>query len=87
MEPTALMEEEPDAAMPDPGRRPEAMMDAEPEMAPRSTPMMMAEPTATAVPAGAMEPTAMPDEAMEEPTGDSTSHSLIHLPAAHPRTL
>ena len=61
MEPTALMEEEPDAAMPD-RPRPQAMMESEPDMIPKSTPMMMAERTATPEPEAMMEFTAMPDE-------------------------
>ena len=45
---------------------PEAMMEAEPDIIPKSTPMMMArtampEPTSTAIPGGIMEPTAMPE--------------------------
>ena len=54
-----MMEDEPEDAMPP---TPEAMMQAEPDIIPKSTPMMMAESTAmmefTAMP----EPTAMPDE-------------------------
>ena len=60
-----LMEDEPEDAMPP---TPEAMMEAEPDMIPKSTPMMMAERTATPEPEAMMEPTAMPEEAMEEPT-------------------
>ena len=47
---------------------PEAMMEAEPDIIPKSTPMMMAERTATPEPEAMMEPTAMPEEAREEPT-------------------
>ena len=47
---------------------PEAMMEAEPDMIPKSTPMMMAERTATPEPEAMMEPTAVPEEAREEPT-------------------
>ena len=47
---------------------PEAMMESEPDMIPKSTPMMMAERTATPEPEAMMEPTAMPEEAREEPT-------------------
>ena len=53
--------EEPDAAMPD-RPRPQAMMESEPDMIPKSTPMMMAERTATPEPEAMMEFTAMPDE-------------------------
>ena len=41
---------------------PEAMMESEPDMIPKSTPMMMAERTATPEPEAMMEPTAVPDE-------------------------
>ena len=47
---------------------PEAMMESEPDIIPKSTPMMMAERTATPEPEAMMEPTAMPEEAREEPT-------------------
>ena len=47
---------------------PEAMMESEPDMIPKSTPMMMAERTATPEPEAMMEPTAVPEEAREEPT-------------------
>ena len=47
---------------------PEAMMEAEPDIIPKSTPMMMAERTATPEPEAMMEPTAVPEEAREEPT-------------------
>ena len=47
---------------------PEAMMQSEPDIIPKSTPMMMAERTATPEPEAMMEPTAMPEEAREEPT-------------------
>ena len=58
--PAPMTEDEPEDAMMAP--TPQAMMEAEPDIIPKSTPMMMAEPTAmmefTAMP----EPTAMPDE-------------------------
>ena len=57
--PAPMMEDEPEDAMPS---TPEAMMESEPDIIPKSTPMMILEPTAM------MEFTAMPDEAMEEPT-------------------
>ena len=41
---------------------PEAMMESEPDIIPKSTPMMMAERTATPEPEAMMEPTAVPDE-------------------------
>ena len=47
---------------------PEAMMESEPDIIPKSTPMMIAERTAIPEPEAMMEPTAMPEEAREEPT-------------------
>ena len=64
--PAPMMEDEPEDAMMAP--TPQAMMEAEPDIIPRSTPMMMAERTAIAEPEAMMEPTAMPEEAGEEPT-------------------
>ncbi len=54
---------------------PEAMMESEPDMIPKSTPMMMAERTATPEPEAMMEPTAMPEEAREEPTATTKPQS------------
>ncbi len=59
--PTAMMEEEPEEAMLPP--TPEAMMESEPDIIPKSTPMMMPEPTAE------------PEEAMEEPTSTPAPQS------------
>ena len=63
--PALMMEDEPEDAMPP---TPQAMMEAEPDIIPKSTPMMMAERTATPEPEAMMEPTAVPEEAREEPT-------------------
>ena len=64
--PAPMTEDEPEDAMMAP--TPQAMMEAEPDIIPKSTPMMMAERTATPEPEAMMEPTAMPEEAREEPT-------------------
>ena len=64
--PAPMMEEDSAEAMLPP--TPEAMMESEPDIIPKSTPMMMAERTATPEPEAMMEPTAMPEEAREEPT-------------------
>ena len=58
--PAPMMEDEPEDAMMAP--TPQAMMEAEPDIIPKSTPMMMAEPTATMEFTAMPEPTAMPDE-------------------------
>ena len=58
--PMAMMEEESEDGMMPP--TPQAMMEAEPDIIPKSTPMMMPEPTAM------MESTDLAEEAMEEPT-------------------
>ena len=64
--PAPMMEEDSAEAMLPP--TPEAMMESEPDIIPKSTPMMMAERTATPEPEAMMEPTAVPEEAREEPT-------------------
>ncbi len=64
--PAPMTEDEPEDAMMAP--TPQAMMEAEPDIIPKSTPMMMAERTAIPEPEAMMEPTAMPEEAREEPT-------------------
>ena len=61
--PAPMMEDEPEDAMMAP--TPQAMMEAEPDIIPKSTPMMMAEPTATMEFTAMPEPTAMPDEEAE----------------------
>ena len=57
-------------------------MESEPDIIPKSTPMMMAERTATPEPEAMMEPTAMPEEAREEPTATPKPQSVQSL-AAH----
>ena len=64
--PAPMMEEDSAEAMLPP--TPEAMMESEPDIIPKSTPMMMAEHTATPEPEAMMEPTAVPEEAREKPT-------------------
>ena len=54
---------------------PEAMMQAEPDIIPKSTPMIMAERTATPEPEAMMEPTAMPDEEAASDTSVTVSEA------------
>ena len=96
--PEAMMESEPPARPSRP--TPEAMMESEPDLAPRSTPMMIPEPTAmmdameestaTPVPAAMMEstampePTAIPDGDDLEDTGHTVSENSALLLAPEP---